>query len=106
MKFSLGSPQTPQVELGGDLHMWLCHMISVLRFQLIFKNMKPKVEFFISMGKLYFISPHWDKRQTARFDRMVQSLKSVATSLAILEGTGAGFISCGEALLRLYQKHE
>ena len=81
-------------------------MISGLRFQLIFKNMKPKVKFFISMGKLYFISPHCVKRQTARFDRMVQSLKNVATSLVILEGTGAGFISCCEALLRLYQKHE
>ena len=29
----------------GDPHMWLCHMISVLCFQFIFKNMKPKVEF-------------------------------------------------------------
>ena len=58
------------------------------------------------MGKLYFISPHCVKRQTARFNGMVQSLENGATSLAILEGTGAGFISCCEALLRLYQKHE
>ena len=72
LKFSLASPQTSPVEVGwgggGRPPDVVEPHDKCSAFSTYFKNIKPKVEFFYFNGKLYFISPHWVKRQTACFE--------------------------------------